>query len=72
MLKSLKKAWLRFVTVWNRTVIFCLLFVIWFLVLSPTAVIRRLFQKMFYSRKEGKSFLKKSSSLASDHFKNPF
>ena len=73
MWQSIKKYWLKFVTLWNNTVIYCFLLVIWFLVLTPTAIIRRFFLKIFYyKKKNSKSFLKKSPTVLPEHFKNPF
>ena len=73
MLKSVKKIWLEFVALWNRTVVFCLLVLIWFLVLTPTAIVRRYLQRMFSSKQTKKtSFLKKSFPISPNHFKTPF
>ena len=73
MWRFIKKYWLKFVSLWNGTVMYCLLLAIWFLVLTPTAIIRRLFLRVFYyKRKDSKSFLKKSPAILPDHFKNPF
>ena len=71
--KVIKKSWFKCVALWNNTVIFCLLLIIWLLVLTPTAIVKKLFQKKFQLKEKNKnSFLKKSTSVLPDHFKQPF
>ena len=73
ILKSIKKTWLKFVRVWNNMVILCILILIWFFILTPTGIFRRFFRKMVYNKEKRRtSFLKKSSPLRPDHYKNPF
>ena len=67
----LKKGWMKGVHVWNQTVILVFLFVIWWLFLTPTAFLWRLFKNRSSHGKE-ESFLKKSSPLFPGHFKRPF
>ena len=69
---SLKSIWMRGVHVWNQTVILLFLYLIWWLFLTPTALLWRFFKKNTSREKEGGSLLKKSSPLLPDHFKRPF
>ena len=72
-LKILLNSWMKFTGLWNKTVIFILLLVIYFLILTPTALIRRLFQILKNRQiKKADSFLKKSINLDSEHFTKPF
>ena len=71
--QSIKKIWFKYVSLWNKGVIFIVLCIIWLLILTPTAIIRRFFQKIFYEKqKKQTSFLKKSSAISSNHFTQPF
>ena len=73
MIKFIKNNWIKYVKLWNQTVIQLVLIMIWFLVLTPTALLKRGFQRIFISKqKPRKSFLKKSTPLNSDHFLMPF
>ena len=70
---SLKKGWMKGVHAWNQTVILVFLFLIWWLLLTPTAFLWRLFNRGGLLRgKKRESFLKKSPPLLPDHFKRPF
>ena len=72
MWTTLKNTWIKYVTIYNKTVITCLLTLVWFLVLTPTAIIRRFFLIIFTPKKKKDSFLIKTPPLSSNHFKNPF
>jgi len=73
---TFKKTWMKYVRLWNEFVIQVVLIVIWFFVLTPTAVIRRGLLKVFYRKqssvKKVKTFYKKSDSLDKNHFVRPF
>lgn len=73
ILKILLKAWMKFVFLWNKTVIFTFILIIWFFILTPTAFVRRLFRriKSLWNNKKD-SFLKKSQSLSVENFTRPF
>ena len=73
MIKSIKKIWIKYVKIWNHFVIQLVLIMIWFLVLTPTALLKRSFKRIFTSKQKAqKSFFKKSTALNSDHFLMPF
>ena len=73
ILKILLKFWMKIVSLWNKAVISIFLFIIWFFILTPTALIKRAVQAIKNkNKKEPESFLKKSISLDSKHFTKPF
>ena len=72
MLEFLKNKWIWSVNVYNKTIIFCLLAIIFFFVLTPIAVIRRFLLKIFISKKTKNSYLIKSPTPSFNHFKDPF
>lgn len=73
-MKLIWKFWLKAVSTWNKTVVLLLLFLIWWMVFAPTAILWRLLHKKqgFKLKPQPQSFLKKSLALPSNHFKNPF
>jgi len=74
-MKNLKKGWKRYVKLYNGFVIQSFLILIWFLILSPTALLKKAFQKIFFSSShsnKNKSFFKKSDKIEPDHFLRPF
>ena len=73
MWKYFKKTWMKSISIYNRAVIQCLLTLIWFLVLGPTAIIKRFWLNIFHPKQKEKiSFLKRSDHIKLNHFKNPF
>jgi len=72
-LKHFKKTWIKYVKIWNEFVIQAFLIIIWVFILTPTALIRRVFLKLFSSQpKKLETFFKKSDTLNDDHFLRPF
>ncbi|MDE0092221.1 MAG: hypothetical protein OXN83_02915 [Oligoflexia bacterium] len=72
-LKTLLKGWMKLVAVFNNSLIFVFLLVIWILIVTPTALIRKLFQTIKGQQmKKPDSFFKKPLSLDSEHFTRPF
>ena len=72
-MNTFKKLWIKYVSLWNKGVIYIVLVIIWFLILTPTALIRKIFQRLFFlKQKEQNSFLKKSTQLSLSHFTKPF
>ena len=72
MTSLLKRGWMKGVHAWNQTVILIFLFLIWWLLLTPTALLWRFFRRGPSRGEKGESVLKKSPSLLPDHFKRPF
>lgn len=68
----LKRGWMKGVHAWNQTVILLFLFLIWWLLLTPTALLWRFFKRDSSHEEKGESVLKKSPPLLPDHFKRPF
>ena len=72
-LNRFKKTWMKYVKIWNQFIIQSLLILIWFFILTPTALLRRAFQKLLSPKaKKLETFYKKSDKLKPDHFLRPF
>ena len=72
-LNRFKEIWMTYIKLWNQFVIQTFLILIWFLILTPTALLRRSFQKLFSSKpKKSETFFKKSDKIDPDHFLRSF
>ena len=73
LLQKLLKNWIKWMSLINKALISIWLLIIWIVILTPTALLRKLFQALKKQQKnKSDSFLKRSTSLDPKHFTRPF